>query len=73
MGDGEQEVAGLGIGVGRLELDPAEGEASLVEQVADVTQEEEGPEKIHGGGASPLKSEHESVLRERCRRIAGFT
>ena len=26
-GDGEQEVAGLGIGVGRPELDPAEGEA----------------------------------------------
>ena len=26
-GDGEQEAAGLGVGVGRPELDPAEGEA----------------------------------------------
>ena len=35
-GDGEQEVAGLGVGVGRL--DTAEGEASLEKQVADVTE-----------------------------------
>ena len=34
-GDGEQEVAGLCVGVSRLELDPAEGEASLVVQVAE--------------------------------------
>jgi len=45
-GDGEQEVAGLGVIVGRLELDPAEGEASLVEQVGDDTKAEEGPENV---------------------------
>jgi hypothetical protein len=39
----EQDVAGLGVGVGRLELDPAEGEAS---QVADITESEEGPENL---------------------------
>ena len=75
-GDGEQEVAGLGIGVGRLELDPAEGEASLVEQVADITKAEEGPENVflcQGGGASVLESEHGSVLRERGHLVAGFS
>ena len=61
-GDGEQEVAGLDVGVGRLELDPAEGEA------------EEGPENVflcQGGGASALESEHRSVLRERGHLDAG--
>ena len=56
-GDGEQEVAGLGVG-------EAEGEASLVEQVADITKAEEGPENIvlyQGSGASALESEHSSV------------
>jgi hypothetical protein len=63
-GVGEQEVAFLGVGVGRPELDPAEGEASLVEQVADVTGAEEGLENVvllQGDGPSALKSEHESV------------
>ena len=75
-GDGEQKVAGLGVGVGRPELDPAEGEASLVEQVAVVTEAEEGPENVvllQGSGASALKSEHESVMRERGHRIAGLS
>ena len=76
-GDGEQEVAGLGVGVDRLELDPAEGETSLVEQVADITKAEEGPENVFlrqgFGGASALESEHESVLRERGHRVAGFS
>ena len=45
-GVGEQEVAVLGVGVGLPELDPAEGEASLVEQLADVTEKEEGPENV---------------------------
>ena len=75
-GDGEQEVAGLGVGVGRLELDPAEGEASLVDQVADITKAEEGSENVflrQGGGASNLESEHGSVLWERCYLVAGFS
>ena len=68
-GDGEQEVAGLGVG-------EAEGEASLVEQVADITEAEEGPENVvlyQGGGASALESEHLSVLQERGHRVAGFS
>jgi hypothetical protein len=68
-GDGEQEVAGLGVG-------EAEGEASLVEQVADITKAEEGPENIvlyQGSGASALESEHSSVLQERGHRVAGFS
>jgi hypothetical protein len=75
-GDGEQEIAGLCVGVSRLELDPAEGEASLVEQVADITKAEEGPENVflcQGGGASALESEHRSVLRERGHLDAGFS
>ena len=55
-GDGEQKFAGLGVGVGRPELDPAEGEASLVEQVAVVTEAEEGPENVvllQGSGRPP--------------------
>jgi hypothetical protein len=46
-----------------------------VEQVADVTEAREGPENVvllQGGGASALKSEHESVLRESGHRVAGF-
>ena len=60
-GDGEQEVAGLGVV-------PDEGEASLVEQVADFTEAEEGLENVvlhHSGAASALGSEQESVLLER--------
>jgi hypothetical protein len=55
---------------------PAEGEASLVEQVADITKAEEGPENVvlcQDGGASALKSEHEPVLRERGHHVAGFS
>ena len=56
----------------------AEGEASLVdsEQVADITEAEEGPENVvlyQGGGASALESEHSSVLQERGHRVAGFS
>ena len=62
--EGVELPQACGGGIGRPELDPAEGEASLVEQVADVADAEEGPEKVvllQDGGASALKSGHESV------------
>ena len=61
-GDGEQKVAGLYVGIGQPELD---GEASLVEQVADVTEAEEGPENVlllEDGVASAVKSEQKSLM-----------
>ena len=68
-GDGEQEVAGIGVV-------PAAGEAGLVEQVANFTEVEEGPENVllyHSGGASALESEEESVLLDRDHLVAGFS
>ena len=66
-GDGEQELAGLAVGVGRLELDSA----SLVEQVADVTEAEEGPDNVvplQGGRASALEPSRCLILLQ-CPRV----